>query len=473
MSSSYLVSERVGHDVRSIYANDGTVCALVTSGAMHCIPKTSGVLSSTSILEHVVALGASGEIGGAPLAVMQDGTILAPTSKDYPYAYQPLDGYSDVLRVTSRSGLTCAAHSDGGVSCSGYNYYGQLCLGTITSGPSAPVPSVGLAKVSQIAVGFSFGCALDTSGDLRCWGGGNEGELGDGSRPSRVVPYESGGITNAASVCVGGGSTCALDDAGVLRCWGKNHDSASPLALLSEVAQCVGGDNFCAVMKDGAVKCWGTLPMGDGTSTVKPTPTNVLGLTEVSTVATNGTQNCAARRDGTVRCWGKNESGQLGDGTTTDRLSPVTVAGLTNVTGVAVGPGHSCAILQDGGVRCWGKNQSGELGIGTTTATTGLVSPLGVTGIRQLEIVGTSTYAVSAIGEVFKWGGIVSIVYPPKETEPTIVTYRSHSASLEWSLRCRPDRERQSSATPFRPRHEQELQRMGNRARLRRSEGSR
>jgi alpha-tubulin suppressor-like RCC1 family protein len=423
VSSSYPVSERVGHDVRSIYANDGTVCALVSSGAMHCTPKTSNVLSSTPILDHVVALGASGDLGGAPLAVMQDGTVQAPTSKEYPYAYQPLDGYADAVKMTSRSGLTCGVHSDGNVSCSGYNYYGQLCLGTITNGPSAPTRAVGLTNVTQVTVGFSFGCALDATGELRCWGGGNEGELGDSSRPNRVVPYEVDTLTNTASICVGGGSTCALDDASVLRCWGKNHNSASPVQLLSDVAQCVGGDNFCAVMKDGALKCWGTAPMGDGTSTARATPTTVLGLTEVSAVATNGTQHCAVRRDGTVRCWGKNESGQLGDGTTTERLSPVTVAGLTNAIGVAVGPGHACAILQDGSVRCWGKNQSGELGNGTTEPASGPVSPLGVAGIRQLEIVGTSTYAVNAAGEVFKWGGIVSIVYPPKETDPTIVIY--------------------------------------------------
>ena len=62
------------------------------------------------------------------------------------------------------------------------------------------------------------------------------------------------------------------------------------------------------------------------------------------------------RANGTVACWGANVHGQVGDGSTTNRPAPVAVGGLSNAVGVAAGASHSCALLADGTARCWGAN---------------------------------------------------------------------------------------------------------------------
>jgi alpha-tubulin suppressor-like RCC1 family protein len=72
-----------------------------------------------------------------------------------------------------------------------------------------------------------------------------------------------------------------------------------------------------------------------------------------------------------------NDSGQLGDGTTVDRPSPVEVVGLSNVVEIAVAAGHACGLLGDGHVMCWGAN-GGALGNGSTNNS---ALPVPVVGI--------------------------------------------------------------------------------------------
>src|SRR5688500_2236932 len=73
----------------------------------------------------------------------------------------------------------------------------------------------------------------------------------------------------------------------------------------------------------------------------------------------------ALTEDGTVWAWGTNSLGELGDGTTTDRSSPVQVLNLTNVVAIAAGTFHNLALSEDGTVWAWGRNEFGELGDGT------------------------------------------------------------------------------------------------------------
>jgi alpha-tubulin suppressor-like RCC1 family protein len=40
---------------------------------------------------------------------------------------------------------------------------------------------IGIADVTQLAAGLHHSCALLSDRTARCWGRGNEGELGDGT----------------------------------------------------------------------------------------------------------------------------------------------------------------------------------------------------------------------------------------------------------------------------------------------------
>lgn len=134
------------------------------------------------------------------------------------------------------------------------------------------------------------------------------------------------------------------------------------------VSIAVGSEHACVLDSTGGVKCWGDNQygqLGDGTTTNRTTPVDVVGLTSgVAGISTNGNHTCALMIAGGVKCWGHNGAGQLGDGTKTDQSLPVDVMGLTSgVAGVSAGGGHTCAVTTAGAVKCWGFNFFGQVGI--------------------------------------------------------------------------------------------------------------
>ncbi len=133
--------------------------------------------------------------------------------------------------------------------------------------------------------------------------------------------------------------------------------------------------------------CWGWNwdgRLGDGTTTTRLTPVDVVGLTSgvVAIDAGGGFtrgHTCVVMMNGSVKCWGNNTYGQLGDGTTEQRLTPVDVVGLSSgVAAVSVSDlSHTCALTTDGCVVCWGNNQYGTLGRGISAIQ---VTPVEVVG---------------------------------------------------------------------------------------------
>ena len=87
--------------------------------------------------------------------------------------------------------------------------------------------------------------------------------------------------------------------------------------------------------------------------------------------------------------WGYNWAGQLGDGTTTNRITPVQVMELSGVEEVDAGSWHNLALKKDGTVWTWGWNGNGELGDGTTTNR---YTPLRVRGLSSVEDVAGGAY---------------------------------------------------------------------------------
>jgi alpha-tubulin suppressor-like RCC1 family protein/PKD repeat protein len=164
----------------------------------------------------------------------------------------------------------------------------------------------------------------------------------------------------------------------------------------------------CARASDGTAWCWGFNrdgELGDGTTTNRPVPVRVRGLTDVSAVTASYFHSCARKTDGTVWCWGHNSMGQLGDGTLTDRTQPVRVVGLTGVTGVTTMGDHTCARRSDGTAWCWGDDTSGELGDGRTLTLSRVpVQVLGLADVAVLSAGGNHTCAQISDGTAWCWG---------------------------------------------------------------------
>lgn len=300
--------------IESVSGGWGHTCAVTGAGAVKCWGNNwAGQLGD----------GTSGGISTTPLDVSGLG--------------------SGVSVVSAGVFHTCAVTDAGGAKCWGANDKGQLGDGT-TNGSSTPVDVVGLSSgVVAVATSWRSTCALTGDGGVKCWGHNNVGQLGDGTTIDRLTPVDVDGLTaGVLAISAEGGTPDSID-----------------------------GSHACAVTASGGVKCWGyngVGQLGDGTTTSRPAPVDVSGLgSGVAGVTVADRHTCARTAGGGVKCWGENVAGKLGDGTTTNRLTPVDVVGLgSGIVTISAGEFHSCAVTGAGGVKCWGAGALGRLGNGVT-----------------------------------------------------------------------------------------------------------
>ncbi|MEV4094789.1 S8 family serine peptidase [Streptosporangium saharense] len=160
----------------------------------------------------------------------------------------------------------------------------------------------------------------------------------------------------------------------------------------------------------GQVWAWGDNSQGQlglGNTTNKKVPSQVPGLSDVTSVSAGNDYSVALKTDGTVWAWGDNSQGQLGNGTLTDSKVPVQVAGIYNAVGISAGPGHALAVLSDGTVRAWGDNSQGQLGYAGSDSPVAITVP-SLTGVSAgpggVAAGGAHSVALLSNGTVKAWG---------------------------------------------------------------------
>ena len=306
----------------------------------------------------------------------------------------------------------CGILTDGNVRCWGLGSFGRLGYGnTNTIGDNEDPSTAGNvsvgAPVTKIVGTAGTTCALLNTGDVKCWGSGNNGETGYGNTNhigDDELPSSVGTVSLGGTVVDLDGDTahfCAVLSNGDVRCWGAGSfgrlgygnantigddevpSSVGPLSLGAPAVQVgVGINHGCALLNDNTVRCWGQSEAGQGgrgdnlTIGDNELPTTVgvasLGPGTISKLAVGGDHNCVIFDDGTMKCWGKNTHGQLGYGHTNhigDNELPSSV-GTVNAGGtvidVSLGGAHTCALLSTNEMKCWGNGTLGRLGYGNT-----------------------------------------------------------------------------------------------------------
>jgi hypothetical protein len=169
----------------------------------------------------------------------------------------------------------------GGVKCWGASDFGVLGDGA-SGDTSTPVAVGGISDAIAIAVGGSHACALLSAGTVRCWGANNRGQLGNGSADeSSPAPVGVTGISDATAISGSFDQTCALLSTGQMRCWGYNDegqigdgttdDAFTPVPVQTindATAIAAGASHTCAVLATGRYECWGSNgsgQLGNGT----------------------------------------------------------------------------------------------------------------------------------------------------------------------------------------------------------------
>jgi cysteine-rich repeat protein len=373
-----------------------TVIQVVTGNSHTCFLTRSGKVKCWG-------LSSSGQLGYGNIFTIGDNET--PSS----IGFVNIGGF--VSQLSAGSGHTCALLDTGNVRCWGQGAGGKLGYGNSNNiGDDETPASAGNVNVggavTQIAAGDVHTCALLTTGSLRCWGVGNNGQLGygntnnigDNETPASAGNVNVGGLV--ADMSLGNSHTCALLTTGNVRCWGfgangrlgygniddigddETPASAGNVNIGSIVDQLsVGGGHSCALLDTGNVRCWGVGSLGRlgygnsddiGDTEIPASAGNVSVGGLVAEVSTGSDYTCSLLSTGDVRCWGAGNFGRLGYGNLDnigDNELPSSL-GNVNVGGVVVqlseSAFHTCALLRVGTIRCWGAGNLGRLGYGNT-----------------------------------------------------------------------------------------------------------
>jgi alpha-tubulin suppressor-like RCC1 family protein len=316
---------------------------------------------------------------------------------------------------------SCAINRSGALRCWGYNFNGELGNGVDTTDRNTPSSVAGTSKYIAIAGGETFTCAVTSAGAAQCWGRNVFGQLGDGSKTDSTSPKQVVGLTSGVTaIAAGYRHGCALLSTGTVKCWGDNSDgqlgngtgaaSSTPVDVvgLSGVQSIESGAYYtCAVLQGGAVKCWGynaSGQLGDNSRQTRGTPTDVVGLSSgVTSISAGNGHTCAVLAGGTLMCWGAAGS-HMGDSAVTDRLVPAAVTTVSGVTEVAVGNQFTCAIVTGGAVQCWGLGNDGRLGNGQSFSSVTPVSVTGISSVGTLRAGDSHACVIVSGSQAYCWG---------------------------------------------------------------------
>lgn len=171
------------------------------------------------------------------------------------------------------------ARAGGQVWCWGRDNHGQLGQNDVAGPTPNPTPVTLPGAASHLVAGVHHTCAaLDGGTAVRCWGRGNEGQIGNGNTNNRQLPTALAMALPGAVVTLRAmnNATCALLDDGSLWCWGGNHGrwlgldttfstptlEPMPVLVLDELPEPIvdfglGFRHVCARADSGRLWCWG------------------------------------------------------------------------------------------------------------------------------------------------------------------------------------------------------------------------
>jgi alpha-tubulin suppressor-like RCC1 family protein len=340
---------------------------------------------------------------------------------------------SDVTAIAAGGNHTCAMTTTNGIMCWGDNADGAVGDGTSGTDRLVPtaVPFFSSAALNvAISVGARHSCAIanigSSSGRPFCWGDNSSGQIGaDPALTPRLlspsasnnlaVEFSGGGIVE---ISAGSNHTCVRVALGSVRCLGGNASGQLGVGTFSSSFQglylgsldtgvrtivAANGSSYAVTTGLGA-KSWGANAfgrLGDGLSTNRSLPSDVLGLDAGRAAASFSTSALAAGSHPFTATYvgDLNHTGSLSstrDHTVTKAATTTTLAATpasTSVFGQAVTltATVTSAAGTPGGTVAFSDNVNGALG--TVTLSAGGVATLSTSALSVGAHTITATYS--------------------------------------------------------------------------------
>lgn len=254
--------------------------------------STSPAYTPTAVTGLTGVTGVSVGPSASVCATKQDGTVwcwgsghgnvlssASPANSSVPVQRA---GVSAAIDVSVGNNYACALTASHKVLCWGDNGFGQLGDGTQSDNPT-PTAVPGISDALAISAGLYTTCAIRTGGTVWCWGSNDSGALGIHSTVDHTAsPTQVWGISGAVAVSESAYGGCALLSSGTVKCWGSGNfgrlgdeqgtpqfspvTATSALAKTTAIATSLG--HSCTIAS-GRIWCWGANTsgkLGDGTT---------------------------------------------------------------------------------------------------------------------------------------------------------------------------------------------------------------
>lgn len=336
-----------------VSVGEGFACARETHGSLACWSGSEVALEAPDL--DVLDVAVHGRFACARRTVDRDIECWGDKTA---WVVAPRPGKHRWVSVGADAG--CTVTDSGELDCFGANPFGELavpqpggalsiasnahtcmaqvsdavlCFGDSDHGKTQTPELSGM--VFQITAGATHTCALNTEGDVTCWGGVDV----ESDVPLGFFAFVDAGGRHGPDPY---GHTCGIIESGQIRCWGDDREGQLEApGGAGWVTLSAGARHSCAVDVLGSVSCWGADHLGQ----------SALPDRAWTDVGAGRDVTCAVDEGGGLFCTGDDLWGLV---------SEVPSAG--SFVGVSVGEQHACAVTEDGELVCWGENIWGSAG---------------------------------------------------------------------------------------------------------------
>jgi alpha-tubulin suppressor-like RCC1 family protein len=362
-----------GRTATAITAGWYFTCAILDNGTVKCWGNND-----------------SGQLGQNTTDVLGDG--IGEMGNDLPAVY--LGDGRTATKIAANARSVCVILDNNALKCWGSNIFGGLGTGDSTNrgdtaGSMAALGTVNLGTgqvPEQIAMGNYHTCVILTSTNMKCFGMGLFGQLGNGS--TAHVGMSSSELGDALPLVDFDGVTPSVTNTPADTSTATNTSTPANTSTAT-VTNTPTSTNTPAntntpskTYTPSKTLTRSKTPTRSKTKTKTRTPTKsktptrtpVGYVSRVAAVASGQSHSCAILASSVVKCWGLNTNGQLGLGDTSSRgdaggemgnsLPAVDLGTGVLASKVYAGNDHTCVLTTTKRVKCWGGNSAGQLGIG-------------------------------------------------------------------------------------------------------------